>query len=446
MARETPLEDIARIIRRRLGLLLAVIAGFLAAGFVLSEVQPAVYESTSRLIVSIEGEPQSASTVDAAQTMARSYHELIGSANIAAQVAQATGRSRAEIQDATSFAVVPETQLLTITAAASDPGLAKRIADGYAKVFSDVVNRNVGRRTNAVVLIADSAPLSNEPVGPRSSLYLAVAGILGVVAALAVALVREQLDRRLRSARDVEAMVDVPVLARIPRGRGRGDSAAVVEDAFRLLRTNLRLDDGRGPQSVAVLSATSGEGTTLVAAQLAMAAGEVGLRTIAVDANLHDPALAGRLQAVSAEEGAPGLGEYLSDGEAVENVVQGTLHPDLRVIHAGAANGNPAVVLASDRARRVVKDLLSDADLVVVDCPALALGADAAIVSRWAEQVLLVVDLHKATKDGLRDAVDRLRQLRVPLVGLVINRDRGVPRPQATRRVVPGRRVAAARR
>ena len=63
--------------------------------------------------------------------------------------------------------------------------------------------------------------------------------------------------------------------------------------------------------------------------------------------------------------------------------------------------------------------------MVIVDCPPLNVAADASIIAGSVDGVIIVIDLHASQEDSVRDAIRRLRSVHAPLVGLLLNRDRG---------------------
>src|SRR5438270_8107934 len=110
MRSETPLAVIAR---RKWIIIVTVLAlGIVTA--VVSKSLTKVYATQSTLFVTLPSTQQSFDTVQASQAIARSYQDIISSPNIAQTVAGRLGGgiSKQKVIDATSFEVVPETQLL----------------------------------------------------------------------------------------------------------------------------------------------------------------------------------------------------------------------------------------------------------------------------------------------------------------------------------------------
>lgn len=411
---------------RRKWLIVATVVVAVLTAAVASQLVDKVYSTNSTLLVALRSDSQSFDTVQASQAIARSYADIIESPNIANDVAErlGPGTTSGEIKGATSFETVAETQLLKVNAEAPSPERAKEIADAYATVFIDYARTNLGDTTQASITLADSAPISNSASRPKPRLYIAVAGILGLALGLALALLRERLDRRLRSAEDVEARFEAPVLARIPR-RGRSDrSAAAFLEAHRLLRTNLQFASVERPLgAVVITSAREGEGKTTTAANLAVTSAGVGLSVLAVEADLRRPALQSELMPAKPEPLRPGLTNYLVEASPVEASIHDTGRPGVRILPSGPLPPSPSALLESRRARTSVDVLREQADLVLFDCPPLNVGADASILADRVDGVILVVDLTSSTEHTVRQAIHQLEAVRAPLLGIVINRD-----------------------
>ena len=418
-----PLSVIAR--RKWIVLATFLVVVLVAAG--VSQVLDRVYSTSSTLLVALSSDNQSFDTVQASQAIARSYADIIGSPNIAAEVAHRLGggTTKNEIKNATTFEPLPQTQLLKINAEGPSGVRAKEIADAYASVFISYARTNLSDSTQATITLADAAPLSGSPSRPKPKLYVLVAAILGLALGLALALLRDRVDRRLRTAEDVEAQFDVPVLARVPQ-RGRNDRGlSAFTEANRILRTNLQFAKAEGQlRSIAITSAREGEGKTTIAANLAVTSAETGLEVIAVEADLRRPALQNELLNEPREPLRPGFSNYLVEGSVLDECLADIGRPGVRLMPAGPLPPSPSALLESRRARGAVAALVGKADLVIFDCPPLTIGADASIIAERVDGVVLVVDLQNSTTNSVRQALRQLEAVKAPLLGLLINRDR----------------------
>jgi capsular exopolysaccharide synthesis family protein len=266
------------------------------------------------------------------------------------------------------------------------------------------------------------------------------------VLGMGLALLRDHFDRRLRSAEDVEAAFDVPILARIPR-RGRSESSvAAFKEANRLLRTNLQFaKGGMSLSSVAIVSGAQGEGKTTTTGGLATAAVEFGSKVIAVEGDLRRPALQASLAPEAPEPLEPGFSNYLVGSVDLDEVIFPTTTPNVEFVPPGPLPPSPAPLLESERAQTLVDDLVSRCDLVVIDCPPLSVGADASVISQWVDGVIMVIDLKRSTDRSVYAAIRQLEAVQAPLLGFVINRDPGVSATHYYEYYKPGDRRDARR-
>ena len=142
------------------------------------------------------------------------------------------------------------------------------------------------------------AALPFEPSSPKPVRTAILAFVLGVGLAIAIALLRDRMDRRVRRTDEVAVRVRAPALAVVPvvpalRG-ANGRAKAVVEDptftrAFRTLRATIEYivaDDG--VSSIVVTSPTSGDGKTSTVANLGVALARGGRSVVMVAADLQN--------------------------------------------------------------------------------------------------------------------------------------------------------------
>jgi capsular exopolysaccharide synthesis family protein len=421
---DTPLA----IMWRRKSVIIATFLAFTITTAIISKTLPKVYSTHSTLLISLPADQGTFDSVQASQALARSYADIIASPNIAQLVATriGDGANKDDIGKAASFEPVSETQLLRIDAEDEDSARAKEIADTYATVFIDYARRNLTQSTRATISLADSAPEPTSPARPKPTLYTLIAAILGAALGVALAFLRDRLDHRLRTSDDVESRFDKPVLARVPR-RGRSDtSITAFRESHRILRTNLQFATGGKPlRSIAVTSGREGEGKTTTVAQLALASAEVGQNVVVVEADFRRPALQKELLPDTQEPLRPGLTNYLVEAASLDDVIYPAPRPNIDIVPAGPLPPSPSALLESRRGHGFVEDILTDADLVIIDCPPLSIGADASVISGWVDGVLMVVDLGGSTDQTVRDALRQLEAVHSNVLGLVLNRDRG---------------------
>ncbi len=263
------------------------------------------------------------------------------------------------------------------------------------------------------------------PSSPNMKRNLIFGLMLGGVLGLALAAVRERLDRSIKTDDELESIYGTPVLVRLPRSRKLGADGgelahAPEAEAFRMLRANLRYFDLDGRlRSILVSSPQSGDGKSTVARNLARTMAHMGDHVVFVEADLHKPA-SPTLNGRTADQG---LSAVLSgvplDDCLVHLPVGGKRH--LTVLPAGPLPPNPVELLESNRMLRLLDELERRFELVIIDSPALSQVSDARPLVGQVSGVLIVSALEHTTREAAVDFRKQLELLEGPPLGVVAN-------------------------
>jgi capsular exopolysaccharide synthesis family protein len=325
------------------------------------------------------------------------------------------------------------------------------------------------------VRIIDPAVTSDRPIRPLLSLTLALSLVIGSLAAVATALVRELTDHSIRTRADALLGAGLPVVGIIPRqearpsrllarprrrrrrshherrlqravGRirraiwgtgqtGRYGAAARIEgllvtrpgapvvyvESWNQLHANLLLmHQGRPPKVLVFTSPLPGEGKTLSIVNFALTTARRGLRVLLIDADLR----CGLVGEVFGYVDHPGFAEVLAGAAQVGDVMVRVPVAEagaLTVIPAGVPRSPADQRIVPDRVRQILEPLASDYDLILLDSPPVNLLADAALLGTAADAMVLVVRAGHTRIDALRFAIDQLAVAQAPVVGTVLN-------------------------
>jgi capsular exopolysaccharide synthesis family protein len=311
------------------------------------------------------------------------------------------------------------------------------------------------------VRLVDAAVLPREPVSPKPLLNLSLATMLGLALGISGALLREYLDRTVRSRKDILLATGVPVLGLLPRARSpawwktalgekpsgrskgdngraaglppsgkprrastgliRGDSAVTMIEAYNLLDTNLAF--ARPDEAIKVLTITSplpGEGKTTVAVNLALTLARRGARVLLVDADLRCGIVC-KLFEVPQE---PGLSDVLLQtvqfGRATHAIpISETTR--LHLLSRGKAFRNPAQLLGSSQVQKLLASVRTEYDSIIIDTPPTNIVADAAVMGAHSDGVIIVARAAVTEADALAFAMTQLEHVRARVIGAVLN-------------------------
>ena len=375
--RYATLRDYLRVLREQRVLIVVVTVVFAAVAVFLSERETPVYSAQASVAFidpaqdvalvdpgtgpSQQGVPERASIN--AKTLTRP--QVVNGVRRELRKDRLTAE---ELRAAVSARVEAQTGLLVIEARNSDPDLAARIANAFAKHDVAVVTEATRARTEAAARglrrrkkaltsstqdtlaralyadrisrlealasfakpaqVAESAAAPSTPISPKPVRNGLLGGLIGLTLGMLAAFVRDALDRRLRSVGQIQEELRLPVVGRVrdeamgrsgPVSNGRGAMDEADLESFRILRANLAfLDVDRPMRSLVVTSPIEGEGKSTVAISLAFANAWAGQRTLVVECDLRRPVLADRLKLAD----RPGLSDFLAGNAAPQEIVQ----------------------------------------------------------------------------------------------------------------------------
>lgn len=252
------------------------------------------------------------------------------------------------------------------------------------------------------VRVIDMAASGGGPIAPRRSMILALALVLGVMAGVALVLVREWMRRGVQSAEELE-QAGLPVFATINytayadfkhKRKGHLPILAVDEptelavEAFRSLRTSLHFGmiDAR-TRSLAITSSAPEAGKSFTALNLAVVAAQAGQRVCLLDADLRRGQLRRHFDL---PRNQPGLAEVLAGAISLEDALVHDVVPNLAFLPSGRYPPNPSELLMRQDFTALVKALDSMFDLAVFDCPPALAVTDPVIVGRSVGATVLV--------------------------------------------------------
>lgn len=194
-------------------------------------------------------------------------------------------------------------------------------------------------------------------------------------------------------------------------------------ETYRSLRATLaysRLPEGK--RVVLFTSARAGEGKSTTAVNLAAVCADAERRTLLVDADFRNPQLA-RVFGVPEQRGLGGLVHAEGDVSLADVVVQ-TGIPHLDLLPVGRTASNAPELLSRPRLAAAFEEARELYEWVVVDAPPVLPVADALVLSRYVDGVVVVVDVRSTSIETAQRACELLRAVGAPLVGVVANRSR----------------------
>lgn len=266
------------------------------------------------------------------------------------------------------------------------------------------------------VLDAATAPLS--PTENPQLQFLLMAGMAGVGIGIAGALLFDKLDKRIRYPEQVGQDLGLRVLGIVPRlDSKQGVDAEVAVESFRSIRLQISHSNGTSRSVVLVTSPAPRDGKSMISANLAISYATAGHRTILVDADTRR----GHAHTMFETERSPGLADYLVGRVGAEALVQTTAVENLAFIARGGGEGFNPERLDSKAMDELLAQLRAEYDIVVLDAPPLAAGADTLMLGKRSDKVVIVVRAGETDSQLARTKLDLIGNVNLPIVGAVLN-------------------------
>jgi receptor protein-tyrosine kinase len=396
--------------------------------------QTPLYEASTRLFVSASSGSSATEVFQGmrySQERVISYTQLLTGETLAQRTIDRLDLDMdpAELTEQITAKAIPDTVLIDLAVLDESPVRARDIANAVSEEFVEMAREletpAAGARPDARVVVEQRATIPAKPVIPKRIRNLAAGLALGLTLGLSLATLRELLDNTVKSEQTVQELTGAGVVGSIPFDKKVLEFASIsfeidnsgIAEAFRKLRTNMQfLAVDNPPRVIAVTSSAPAEGKSTTSINLALALAEAEHNVVLVDADLRRPRLAKYLELV----GSVGFSTVLSGGASLADVLQSTKFPRLTVLAAGSIPPNPSELLGSVAATKLISDLRSQFDFVIIDTSPLLAVTDAAVISVVVDGVLVAVRAGKTKRDQLAHSIGMLKDVNAKILGTVL--------------------------
>ncbi|MBO6081559.1 MAG: polysaccharide biosynthesis tyrosine autokinase, partial [Bacteroidales bacterium] len=269
--------------------------------------------------------------------------------------------------------------------------------------------------------MVDAPEGSWAPVYPRRNRMLLLALLVGLLLPAVVLLLSLFLDTKIRSRKEIEELVSVPVLAEIPldasakkkkkrshhskkRKKKKAveeeaespivydpDSKGIFTEALRMMCTNLDFMKPEGVERpvVALTSFAVSAGKTFLTANIARCLADAKKRVILLDLDLRKRTIS---KAFGLKHKTTGLSNYLySERVQLEDIIHKDVAEGVDFVPAGHIPPNPTELLSRKRFDELIDELKKDYDYILFDSVPVNVVADPMIISRVVDINLFVL-------------------------------------------------------
>ncbi len=334
----------------------------------------------------------------------------------------------------------------------SDVDTNRQLYDSMLRNVQEAGMTSALRASN--IRVVDSAVPPTRPYKPRIILNAALGLLAGALFGFVLVVMRERADRSIQAPGEAALSLGVPELGVIPsldaersryfayyqKGTGKDTdlkhldrygqielvtwrrNLSVLADCFRAAATSILYagENGDRPRVIVLTSANPAEGKTTVASNLALAFAEFGRPVLLIDGDLRK----GRLHEVFQVSNAWGFSDLLAGQKPPEGNAQAyfeTCYERLYLLPAGSTPFSIAGLLHSPQAAEFLHRMREQFHTVIIDTPPMLQMADARILGKVADAVVLVVRSAATTRDQAATAALRLTEDGTRVLGSILN-------------------------
>lgn len=247
------------------------------------------------------------------------------------------------------------------------------------------------------------------PTAPVKKKFMLIALLLGLAIPFAIIYMMETLNTKVRGRKDIEKL-KAPFIGEVPadptllkiNARAKKNkkveyqivvkhgSRNAVNEAFRVVRTNLEFMLGAKESHKVIMSTSSnpGSGKTFLTMNIAVSLALKNKKILAIDLDM-------RRNSLSSYVGNPqkGISTVLSGqiDDVEEVIIKGQVNENVDVLPVGKMPPNPTELLFNPRLEQILEEYKQKYDFILIDCPPVEIVADASIIANWADFTIFVI-------------------------------------------------------
>lgn len=282
--------------------------------------------------------------------------------------------------------------------------------------------------------VVDYASIPTYPSKPRKLMLLVVVCLFAVVFSSGVWLLLHLISDKQTRLRNLLINLDVTVLTQVSKykkiklkkgfvGSTKKDKNYEYSESIRSLRAEISYGAGDTPiRSIAITRVKGSKTKSNIGIDLAESFGHLE-KSILVDADMRQPHVGSEY---GMEQLTPGLTNFIGRRLSFSDSHYRESGSQLSIMPTGAVPTDPLLYLSKPRFSSFVKKLSVLYEHVILEAPEVNLYSDIMVIAKVVDGIVLICDVDTTDSPELLEAVQRLRESRVPLLGVVFENAKNV--------------------
>jgi tyrosine-protein kinase Etk/Wzc len=233
-------------------------------------------------------------------------------------------------------------------------------------------------------LILEKAVEAESPEYPNLTRSLIVSVFIAIILSMLILVIRYLFYNRVNSTQEINEYSKIPVLGGVPSLKAEMNTSKIVlfdrpksmiSEAFRNIRTNLEFFEKKDDNCrvISVSSTIAGEGKTFVALNIGAIFAMAGKKVILLDFDLRKP----RFHKAFEVPNDTGISNILIGKSKFEDCLNKSEFENIDFITSGPLPPNPAEIVITGAFEKLINELKSHYDIVIIDTPPLGIVTDA---------------------------------------------------------------------
>lgn len=299
-------------------------------------------------------------------------------------------------------------------------------------------------RSTSDITILEPAVLPKKPINRQKQGVPLIGAVLGLIAGIILAFIKDSMDTSIGTIEDVEAATKLRVLGVIPTvkiNRKKPELLrlivhrqpdATVSEAYRAIRTNLKLTPAI--RTIMVTCANPKEGKTTLLTNLGLTLAQAGIKTLLVSSDLRRPSLAksfgmnesnGFIEILNGtvpfEKAVRNISDIMLGEMSLDEALKTPGLENIYILPSGHSSMSPAELLTPKSIQALIEQMKKQFDIILFDSPPTLPVTDASIMAPCMDVVIVVYEAGRTSRDALMRCKMQLETAGARISGIVLN-------------------------
>lgn len=365
------------------------------------------YESSGSILIMNQKEEAGDSTQLSVSTkLTDDYEAVIKSRTIVNQMIENLDLddSYEDVIDKISTSNGSDSRVVKVIVRDTDPEFTEKVVNELLELSVEYIDENLEVHQ---VMILDKGFLPEEPTGGMSKKLVVVAFAMGACIPVGIIVVMMVMDDTIKKEEHVEQFLQTMVLGEVVCGNKK--------ELYEKIRTNIKAQNVSA-KSIVLTSTNEITGIDKIATEIAASFARNGRKTLFIDADLR------KGQDEVAKEQVKGLSEVLCGEKKIGEVcILGTID-DMYVLPSGTPSEKVSELLDSSKFEEVLNTVSAEYDMIIINASSMEKYIDAAIVAKYCDNVIMVVEYGKTDYHMAQKAMKQLDYVGASVLGCIISK------------------------